>query len=123
MKDSLIKTLLNAVNSEGSTESELSAGKAKDILTGLLLKAGKGKDDVIETIAQEIGQAVAHMLEEPLALIAKNQKLKVTFELEPKKKEIPKKKVRAKAATSIRKKVSKKASKKKTAKTRRKKKS
>ncbi len=57
-------------------------------------------------VAREIGVAVAAMLKEPLAALAKNQKLQISFEFVPKdgmEEEIPRgKKLRRTAASQKR---------------------
>lgn len=53
----------------------------RELITSIASWAGKGKDEVIQIIGREIGQAVAAMLREPLARAIEGQKLRVTFEI------------------------------------------
>jgi len=66
----------------GSGSYDASAARA--LIGALFARAGKGKDEVVQIIAREIGVAVAAMLKEPLSQIAQNQKLQISFELVPK---------------------------------------
>lgn len=60
---------------------------ARALIAALFARAGKSKDELVQTIAREIGLTVAAMLKEPLSQIAKHQKLQISFELVPKGKE------------------------------------
>ena len=98
IKNNLTKLLLSAINIETKNttsqtsdetqdlEDEEVNGQVQTLLTLLLAKAGKSKDDVVKIIAKEIGQAIAAMLKEPLKKVAEHQQLKVTIELSPKSK-------------------------------------
>lgn len=67
--------------------SPLDASAARALIGALFARAGKGKDEVVQIIAREIGGAVAAMLKEPLAQLAKHQKLQISFEFVPKSKD------------------------------------
>ena len=102
IKDSLLKTLVAGIGSvaggQGSagasdqddaetgeaSDDGARAGLAKDLLVTLLTKAGRSKDEVIQILGREIGSALAAMLRKPLAELARNQRLQVTFEFVPK---------------------------------------
>jgi hypothetical protein len=62
----------------------MDAGAARALLGALFARAGKGKDEVVQVMARELGMAVAAMLKEPLAQLAKHQKLQISFEFVPK---------------------------------------
>jgi hypothetical protein len=62
----------------------LDAGAARALIGALFARAGKGKDEVVQIIAREIGVAVAAMLKEPLSQLARHQKLQISFEFVPK---------------------------------------
>jgi hypothetical protein len=64
----------------------MDARAARALIGALFAKAGKGKDEIVQIVAREIGAAVAAMLKEPLTLLAKHQKLQISFELVPKSK-------------------------------------
>lgn len=84
--DSILRLIVGRSDSErndGSAE-EVDAKKAKALISALFARAGKSKDEVIHMVAREIGMAVAAMLKEPLALLAKHQKLQISFEFVPK---------------------------------------
>ena len=103
-KDSLLKTLVAGIGSVAGGQSSTSdagaqgddseqgegpddgarAGLARDLLVTLLTKAGRSKDEVIQILGREIGSALAAMLRKPLAELARNQRLQVTFEFVPK---------------------------------------
>ena len=68
--------------SESSGRGDILAARA--LFGALFAKAGKSKDEIVQIIAREIGMTVAAMLKEPLAQIAKHQKLQISFELVPK---------------------------------------
>ncbi len=68
----------------GSGGPGMDAGAARALLGALFARAGKGKDEVVQVMARELGMAVAAMLKEPLAQLAKHQKLQISFEFVPK---------------------------------------
>ena len=68
----------------GSSGPGMDAGAARALLGALFARAGKGKDEVVQVMARELGMAVAAMLKEPLAQLAKHQKLQISFEFVPK---------------------------------------
>ena len=72
---------------------------AKEVLLALAGLAGKGKDELVQSICREIGQATAAMLKEPLAQLLKDRKLQVTIEFVPVK-NVPEKRPISKKTTS-----------------------
>lgn len=60
----------------------------RDTLFTFVARAGKGKDEVLQTLARETGAAVAALLKQPFAEfwtdLAQNHRLQVTLELVPK---------------------------------------
>ena len=101
LKDNLFKVLASRGQSEdtdndddekdtenGRSSSEgsfIDSRAARAIMSTIFARAGKGKDDVVQILAREIGMAVAGMLKQPLSELAKNQKLQISFEFVPKK--------------------------------------
>ncbi len=85
LKDILLNTLLSGKDGMGTGTSKLDLTSAKDILNTTLSWAGKSKDDFIQMVSREAGQALAQALEAPLKEILKDQKIHMTFELRPKK--------------------------------------
>ena len=86
----VLKQLLSLLAKEESTKDKSSkdssdtyAGGAKEVLSNLAGLAGKGKDELIQSICREIGQATAAVLKEPLAQLLKDRKLQVTIEFVP----------------------------------------
>ncbi len=73
-------------DADGSS-SGTDARATRALIAALFARAGKSKDELVQTIAREIGLTVAAMLKEPLSQIAKHQKLQISFELVPKGKE------------------------------------
>lgn len=57
----------------------------KDLIGGAFKNAGKGKDEIIQTLGREIGLAWAAVLKEPIEKILDNRSLQITIELVPKK--------------------------------------
>jgi hypothetical protein len=106
----VLKQLLSLLaKEEGSKDktkdsSEGYAGSAKEVLYNLAGLAGKGKDELVQSICREIGQATAAVLKEPLAQLLKDRKLQVTIEFVPVKNDEDKD--RAKEKFSKRKKTS-----------------
>ncbi len=91
IKDNLFKILSGTIvrdataddlTDDGDDDSAAASGRA--LFAALFARAGKGKDEVIQIMAREIGNAVAAMLKEPLSQLAKNQKLQISFEFVPK---------------------------------------
>lgn len=102
IRESLFKTLtglsistrdLTAEDEDGDEEpvgrglgGTPDARAARALIGALFAKAGKSKDEIVQVIGREIGMTIAALLKEPLAQIAKNQKLQISFELVPKEK-------------------------------------
>jgi hypothetical protein len=94
IRDNLFKAItgLGASVSDDSDDSDedisgprlVDAKATRALLQALFARAGKGKDEVVQIIAREIGMAVAAMLKEPLSQLAKHQKLQISFEFVPK---------------------------------------
>lgn len=90
IRENLFKVLSGKSRDDDDSDDEmgggyiLDAGAVKALLTAIFARAGKGKDDLVQTISREIGLAVAGMLKEPLAQLAKHQKLQISFEFVPK---------------------------------------
>lgn len=91
IRSSLLKLLINASNEENNDEDDFEESRplidsraAKALLTAVFSKAGKGKDEIVQIIAREIGVAVAAMLKEPLSRLAESHKLQFSIELTPK---------------------------------------
>jgi predicted hydrocarbon binding protein len=91
LRDGLRRALLGQMSFQSEADSgsddrddQTSADVLKALLGALFARAGKGKDEVVQIIGREIGQAIAAMLREPLSKIAENQKLQISFELVPK---------------------------------------
>ena len=75
--------LLATMLAKDEDRSESSSSSAKEVLSTLAGLAGKGKDELVQSICREIGQATAAVLKEPLAQLLKDRKLQVTIELVP----------------------------------------
>jgi predicted hydrocarbon binding protein len=87
LRDGILRAVLG--QSSNSTEDESredssTADARRALLAALFARAGKGKDEVVQIVAREIGLAIAALLKEPLSKIADNQKLQISFELVPK---------------------------------------
>ncbi|RYZ56765.1 MAG: hypothetical protein EOP07_11725 [Proteobacteria bacterium] len=82
----VLKHLAALLAKEEGKDESLSGG-AKEVLSTLAGLAGKGKDELVQSICREIGQATAAVLKEPLAQLLKDRKLQVTIEFVPVKSE------------------------------------
>jgi hypothetical protein len=82
IKGTLLKSVFSAVASVSDSGNEAkSPGSAiRDIIGGLASIAGKGKDEIVQIISREIGQAVAGVIKEPLLQILEERRIKVTIE-------------------------------------------
>lgn len=76
----------DGARSSGRSRAAMDASAARALIAALFTKAGKGKDEIVQIVAREIGTAVAHMMKEPLSQLAKHQKLQISFEFVPKDK-------------------------------------
>ena len=56
----------------------------KEFLLSILSRAGRGKDEVMHILGQEIGSAIAAVLKKPLGELVRTHKLQITMELTPK---------------------------------------
>lgn len=80
---SLLAKEENGKNKSSKDSNDTYTGGAKEVLFNLAGLAGKGKDELIQSICREIGQATAAVLKEPLAQLLKDRKLQVTIEFVP----------------------------------------
>jgi hypothetical protein len=94
LRDILFRTILSAASDKGEdsdTEARrgfsprLDIGTAKELIASVASWAGKGKDELVQMLFREIGQAVAAMLKEPLTQVIENRKLQITLEFAPRK--------------------------------------
>jgi hypothetical protein len=129
LKDNLFKVLASRGQSDddgdenendsteerGSSEGSFIDSKAaRAIMSTIFARAGKGKDDVVQILAREIGMALAGMLKKPLSELAKNQKLQVSFEFVPKNNDSDEVSLRTSVKTQSKKTAKKKSRKTKT---------
>jgi len=84
-RDRIIKNILGNITASGLDEGVW----AKDLVTGLLSKAGKSKDEVIQILGREIGLALAAVMAKPLEKMTENKRVRITIELVPKNTEDP----------------------------------
>lgn len=77
-------------DAQGRSEGGSSFLGPKEFLGALANWAGKGRDELLQVICREIGQATASVLKEPLTELMRHRKLQITIELlhpdEPKQK-------------------------------------
>lgn len=88
LKDSLLKSVLSAVSGgDSSSETNGNGGKStfalREVIAALATLAGKGKDEIVQMISREIGNAIAGALKEPIRQAMKDKKLRMTFEFVP----------------------------------------
>jgi len=84
--DRIIKNILTGLAGPLNAEED---STAKDIVFGLLSKAGRSKDEVIQILGREIGLALAAVLAKPLEQMTENKRVRITVELVPKAKKSP----------------------------------
>ena len=87
IRESLLRSVLSGLtNGNGASDRDPAddSKNARDLIVTLLSRAGKGKDEIVQILAREIGVAIAAMLRGPLSELAKHQKLQITFEFVPK---------------------------------------
>jgi|GEM_PF-4101135 len=91
-----VSTAISGGFRQGSDKIPLD--QAKEMLNGLLLWAGKSKDEVLQLVASEAARAFANTLKEPLTEIlkSKNVSIEIKFSDTENKKPVPAKKVRRK---------------------------
>lgn len=77
--DRIIKNILGNL----SSANDDGAG-ARDLVLGLLSKAGRSKDEVIQILGREIGLALAAVLAKPLEKMTESKRIRITVELVPK---------------------------------------
>lgn len=53
----------------------------RELITGTIDKAGKGKSEFVKILGREIGQALAAVLKEPLDQLVRTRKINVCIEL------------------------------------------
>lgn len=72
------------MNKDEERREKAKESLVRDFLGILATWGGKGKDEVINILGREIGQAAAAILKEPLNQIIGGRKLQITLELIPK---------------------------------------
>ena len=81
--DRILRNILGSI--AGSVGSDDENG-TRDLLIGLLSKAGKGKDEFVQILGREIGLALAAVLSKPLEQMTETKRIRITVELVPKTK-------------------------------------
>lgn len=81
-RDRIIKNIISGITGPLQNDDD---STAKDIVLGLLSKAGRSKDEVIQILGREIGLALAAVLAKPLEQMTENKRLRITVELVAKK--------------------------------------
>jgi 5-carboxymethyl-2-hydroxymuconate isomerase len=79
IRNQLFKAAMGAVS--GISGSKDTAATLRDTVASLATLAGKGKDEIVQMISREIGQAVAGVIKEPILEIIRERKLQITIEL------------------------------------------
>jgi hypothetical protein len=81
--DRILKNIISGITSTLSSDED---GAGRDLVSGLLSKAGRSKDEVIQILGREIGLALAAVLAKPLEQMTENKRVRITVELVPKAK-------------------------------------
>lgn len=76
---SKINFTYNEMNDDNMSDRD--AVNARALLQAIGSWAGKGKDEVVQILAREVGVAVAAMLKEPVTQILENRRLQITLDL------------------------------------------
>ena len=110
VKSSIPRSKMNFTYNDFEDEdlSSSDAVSARALLQAIGTWAGKGKDEIVQILAKEVGVAVAAMLKEPVTQILENRQLQITLDLVAKdpapkstsKKTTKKKNTRKKTPTS-----------------------
>ncbi len=79
--DRILKNIISGITSTLGSDED---GNGRDLVSGLLSKAGKSKDEVIQILGREIGLALAAVLSKPLEQMTENKRVRITVELVPK---------------------------------------
>lgn len=79
--DRILKNIIQSI----SGADDDGAG-ASNLVLGLLSKAGRSKDEVIQILGREIGFALAAVLAKPLEQMTESKRVRITVELVPKAK-------------------------------------
>ena len=81
--DRILKNILSGIAGTVTSDEE---STARDLVFGLLSKAGRSKDEVIQILGREIGLALAAVLAKPMEQMTENKRVRITVELVPKSK-------------------------------------
>jgi hypothetical protein len=86
--DRILKNIISGIAGSAKSDDD---STARDLVLGLLTKAGRSKDEVIQILGREIGLALAAVLAKPLEQMTENKRVRITLELVPKskKKDVP----------------------------------
>lgn len=87
--DRILKNILQSISG-----AEDDGATASNLVLGLLSKAGRSKDEVIQILGREIGFALAAVLAKPLEQMTESKRVRITVELVPKAKSTTKKRTR-----------------------------
>ena len=81
--DRILKNIISGIAGTAKSDED---STARDLVLGLLNKAGRSKDEVIQILGREIGLALAAVLAKPLEQMTENKRVRITVELVPKSK-------------------------------------
>ncbi len=79
--DRILKNLISGIAGSAKSDDD---STARDLVLGLLTKAGRSKDEVIQILGREIGLALAAVLAKPLEQMTESKRVRITVELVPK---------------------------------------
>lgn len=89
IRDTFFKVLAAGISGQADEENgrrgilDVNLKGAKDLIGSLAGWAGKGKDEIVQLVCREIGNAMAGVLKEPIAQVLEGRKLQLTIELVP----------------------------------------
>jgi hypothetical protein len=83
LKESLLKSVFSAASNDNGDANGRSLFALREVISTLASLAGKGKDEIVQMISREIGNAVAAALKEPMRQAMKDKKLRMTIEFVP----------------------------------------
>jgi hypothetical protein len=84
--DRILKNIISGIAGSAASDDE---STARDLVFGLLSKAGRSKDEVIQILGREIGLALAAVLAKPMEKMTENKRVRITVELVNKAKKKP----------------------------------
>lgn len=84
-RDGLLGSFAQLLGQGGARANRMERKIASELVSGVLSRLEKSKDDIIRLFCRELGVAMAGILKEPLQRLSESRKMQITIEIVPTK--------------------------------------